>query len=148
MEILIGRVTADAKVALLKDERKVVNFSIAINDSYKPKGTEQLKKVVTYVNCSYWISEGIAQYLTKGTIVELCGRISVSAYTAIDGGAKASLNFHVNNIKLHGGASKKEDATQEAEPTQAANPTGKHNRKKNPVASAENITEPVDDLPF
>ena len=148
MEILIGRVTADAKVTALKDERKVVNFSIAINDSYKTKGTEQVKKLVTYVNCSYWIGEGIAQYLTKGTIVELCGRISVSAYTAMDGGAKASLNFHVNNIKLHGGTSKKEDAAEEAESTSPTNQTGKHNRKKATAASAENITEPVDDLPF
>ena len=30
---LVGRLTADAKVSTLKDERKVVNFSIAINDS-------------------------------------------------------------------------------------------------------------------
>src|SRR5579863_3896708 len=99
MEILIGRVTADAKVNTLKDERKVVNFSIAINDSYKQKGTEQVKKVVTFVNCSYWISEGIAKHLTKGTLVELIGRISVSAYNDLEGEAKASLNFHVNNIK-------------------------------------------------
>ena len=102
MEILIGRVTADAKVNTLKDERKVVNFSIAINDSYKQKGTEQVKKVVTFVNCSYWISEGIAKHLTKGTLVELIGRISVSAYNDLEGEPRASLNFHVNNIKLHG----------------------------------------------
>jgi single-stranded DNA-binding protein len=27
---LVGRLTADAKVSTLKDERKVVNFSIAV----------------------------------------------------------------------------------------------------------------------
>jgi len=144
MEILIGRVVSDAKVAALKDERKVVNFSIAINDSYKQKGTEQVKKVVTYVNCSYWIGEGIAAHLKKGTIVELFGRISVSAYTAMDGGAKASLNFHVNNIKLHGGGAKTEEGANETETA----PTGKDNRKKMASVSAESITEPSDDLPF
>lgn len=148
MEILIGRVTADAKVSTLKDERKVVNFSIAINDSYKQKGTEHIKKIVTYVNCSYWINEGIAEYLTKGTLVEVCGRISVNAYTGLDGEAKASLNFHVNNIKLHGKPSKNEGEVRDEENKQQANVTGKHNRKRAAPQNAEAVTEPSDDLPF
>jgi single-strand DNA-binding protein len=36
--VLIGRITKDATVKKLKDEWEVVNFSIAINDFYKPKG--------------------------------------------------------------------------------------------------------------
>jgi len=36
MEI-IGRLTSDAKVNELKDGRKVVNFNIAMNESYKSK---------------------------------------------------------------------------------------------------------------
>jgi single-strand DNA-binding protein len=139
MEILTGRITRDAEVSTLKDERKVVNFSIAINDSYRPKGAGELKKVVTYVNCSYWISAGIAPYLTKGTLVELCGRLSVNAYTSLSGEAKASLNFHVSNIKLLGRASGNEDPGRQ---------TGMGNRKRAMAADAEYITAPADDLPF
>jgi len=51
---IIGRVTADAKVNKLKDERKVVNFSIAINDSYRAKGNEQRHTGNPYVQCTYW----------------------------------------------------------------------------------------------
>jgi single-strand DNA-binding protein len=102
METLVGRVTGDAKVNALKDERKVVNFSIAINDSYKQKGTSEVKKLTTYVNCSYWLSDAIAAHLTKGTLVEVYGRISASAWTNLKGEAVANLNFHVNSIKLHG----------------------------------------------
>ena len=36
--VLIGRITKDAVIKKLKDDREVVNFSIAINDYYKPKG--------------------------------------------------------------------------------------------------------------
>ena len=43
MEIT-ARLTADAKVNTLKDERQVVNFTIAINDSYKPKESAETKK--------------------------------------------------------------------------------------------------------
>ena len=97
---IVGRITKDAVVNTLKDERKVVNFSIAINESYKPKGGERIK-VTTFCNCSYWISETMADNLKKGTLLEVTGRIYVTAYVGTDGTAKASLNCHVNAIKIH-----------------------------------------------
>ena len=96
---ITGRLTADAVVATLKDERKVVNFSVAINDSYKLKGGERVQ-VTTYCNCSYWISDKIGAYLKKGTLVELTGRIYVTPYVSKAGEAKASLNCHVGNVKF------------------------------------------------
>jgi len=124
---LVGRLTADAKVSTLKDERKVVNFSIAINDSYKPKGGELVTKITTFVNCSYWINPAIAEHLTKSTLVELSGRIGVNAWTNAEGEAKASLTFHVNGIKLHG---KGNAASKES------------------IPAASEIKEPIEDLPF
>ena len=124
---LTGRITADAKVSTVKDGKQVVNFSVAVNDSYKPKGSEVAVKVATYFNCSYWLNPGIAPYLTKGTLVECFGRISVNVWTNAEGEAKASLNLHVNSIKLHG----KSNA-----------PT------KEVVAVAPEITESLEDLPF
>lgn len=126
MEIT-GRLTADAKLSTVKDGRQVINFSVAVNDSYKPKGSEVAVKVATYFNCSYWMTPGIAQYLTKGALVECFGRVSVNAWTNAEGEAKASLNFHVNSIKLHG---KSNAATKET------------------IPAAAEITEPLDDLPF
>src|SRR5215472_12334040 len=107
MEIF-GRLTADAKVKKLKDERTVVNFSIAMNESYKVKDSNEIKKATTYFNCSYWINDRIAKVLTKGTLVELYGRIGVSTYTNNEGDIKAVLTFHVNNVKLHGKSTKNE----------------------------------------
>ncbi len=103
MEI-IGRVTADAKVTTLKDERKVVNFSIAINDSYRAKGSGERTQLTTYVQCAYLVSPSIAPYLTKGTLVELSGRMSADAWVNMDGEARAALRFHVSTLKLHGGS--------------------------------------------
>jgi single-strand DNA-binding protein len=116
---LVGRITKDAVVNQLKDERKVVNFRIAINDNYNPKGSNEVKKVTTFVNCSYWINAGIALYLIKGALVEVSGRISVSVYADLNKEAKGSLNFHVNNIKIHGNVkavtTEKEEVAQPAE---------------------------------
>lgn len=137
MQVLTGRVTADAKVTNLKEDRQVVNFSIAINDSYKPKDREAVQ-VTNYVNCSYWINPGVAGYLKKGVLVELIGRLGVNAYTSLAGEAKAAITLHVNNIKFHGGA--RQETSQ-----LAPQAIGKKNGK---AKNTEEITEPIDDLPF
>ncbi|MBI3236055.1 MAG: single-stranded DNA-binding protein, partial [Bacteroidetes bacterium] len=99
--VLIGRLTKDAVVAQLKDERKVVNFTLAVNDYYKSKGSDKGVTVTTYVNCAYWISSAIATLLKKGNLVEIAGRLSVNAYTNMQGEAKGSLTCHVDSIKIH-----------------------------------------------
>ena len=99
--VLIGRLTKDAVVAQLKDERKVVNFTLAVNDYYKPKNNDKGITITTYVNCAYWISPTIAQWLKKGALVEITGRLSVNAYKDMQGEAKGSLNCHVDSIKIH-----------------------------------------------
>ena len=99
---MTARLTGDAKVSTLKNDKQVVNFTVAINDNYKAKGSSETTKVVTYIQCDYWVNPNIAKYLTKGILVELQGRVGVNAYTSNDGEAKASITFHVNTIKLHG----------------------------------------------
>jgi single-strand DNA-binding protein len=104
---LTGRITADAKVISLSDGRKVVRFSIALNDRYKPKGSDQWKQLTTYVNCTCWQRENLAPFLTKGILVELAGRISVSAWKNAAGEAKGSLDFFVSSVKFYGGNAEK-----------------------------------------
>lgn len=99
MEIT-GRLTRDAVVAKTAKDREVVNFCIAVNDTYKAKGSRETTKIVTYIDCSYWLSAGVAQWLKKGAMVELYGRIGVNAYLNSDGKAVASLTFHTSNIKI------------------------------------------------
>jgi single-strand DNA-binding protein len=125
---MTARLTGDAKISTLKNDKQVVNFNVAINDSYKAKGSSEPTKVVTYVQCDYWVNPGVAQYLTKGTLVELQGRVGVNAYIGKDGEAKATLTFHVNTIKLHGSAGVKNET---------------------PVkTNAEAVAVAADDLPF
>lgn len=95
-----GRITKDAVTAKVSNDREVVNFSIAINDSYRPKGSDELKKIVTYIDCSYWMGSKMAQWLKKGTVVELFGRIGLNVYNNVEGKALGSLTFHTSNIKI------------------------------------------------
>ncbi len=109
MEIT-GRLTADAVVQKVNSEKQVVNFSIAINDNYKPKGSTEVKEVVTYIDCSYWLNAKTAQWLKKGTLVQLFGRIGMSVYNNSQGVAVGSLTFHTSNIKILVFAKKTETA--------------------------------------
>lgn len=99
MEI-VGRITADAKINETKSGSKVVNFTIAVNDRYK-SNTGEIKEEVTFFNCGYWLATGIAQFLQKGALVEASGRVSTHAWINPEGEAKASLNFHVDRLKIH-----------------------------------------------
>jgi single-strand DNA-binding protein len=102
MQTVIGRVTADAKIHQLDDGRKVVNFSIAENDRFKPKGSDTYKEVTNYYNCSYWMGTGVAEILKKGALIEATGRIGINVYNSVNGEAKGSLTLHINFIKTHG----------------------------------------------
>ncbi|WP_281335981.1 single-stranded DNA-binding protein [Flavobacterium eburneipallidum] len=128
---IIGRLTRDAEVRTTSQEKQVVNFSVAINDGYRNKQGERIEQT-TYFDCSYWISTKVAKILTKGTLVELTGRVSARAWTANNGELKANLNFLASTIKSHGGGKKIENLQAITE------------QQKNKVAKQE----PPDDLPF
>lgn len=100
---LTGRLTADAKVSEVKGGKKVVNFSIAINDSYKPKDGERVE-LTTYVECAYWINAKVGEFLKKGLLVQLNGRMGSRAWVNKDGDAKSSLTCNIANVKFLGGS--------------------------------------------
>ena len=104
---IIGRLTKDAEVRTLSNEKQVVNFSVATNESYKNKQGDRIEQT-TYFDCAYWISAKVATLLTKGKLVELTGRVSTRAWIGKDGEAHSGLNFHTSQIKLHGGGRKTE----------------------------------------
>ncbi len=127
MEIT-GRLTADAQVSKTNSGKEVVNFSIAINDNYKPKGASETVEVVTYINCSYWLNAKTAQYLKKAAIVQVSGRIGLSVYANSEGKPMGSLNFHVNSLKILAFA--------------------KTGEKANVLPVQQSGEQPKDDLPF
>mgnify|MGYP003613021728 CR=1 FL=1 len=99
MEIT-GRMTKDATARKVGNEKQVVNFSIVINDSYKPKGSTEYTEIATFIDCSYWLNPKLAAWLKKGAMVQLFGRIGLNTYIGNDGSAMGSLTFHINSLKI------------------------------------------------
>jgi len=147
---IIGRVTRDAEVRNLSNNKSVVSFSVAVNHDYKDKNGTRVSQT-EFFDCAYWFATGIAQYLTKGSLVELAGRVSARAWMGNDGQPKAGLNFNTTDITLHGGNGNKAEAQAQEQPQQ------RENSKAAPAEPVE-VYEPEilpaagaaidDDLPF
>ncbi|MBL0882663.1 MAG: single-stranded DNA-binding protein [Chitinophagaceae bacterium] len=122
-----GRITTDARISVVKGGKEVVNFSIALNERYKPKGSSESKEFTTYIDVAWWMNPAVGKILKKGAIVTISGRIYPRAYSDMEGNPKASINCHANKIQIiH---------------------FGKTTTKESTLESPE-ITDPVDDLPF
>ncbi len=134
MEIT-GRLTANAETRTVKGDKKVVRFTVAVNDSYRMG--EERREITNYFECSYFRNEGIAEYLKKGAIVQIFGRVGVNAYINKEGEARGSLTFHVSEIKLFGSTS-----TTGAQPAKVA----EFSVDESNVADKKE--EETDDLPF
>lgn len=130
-----GRLVRNAAVKTTNAGKELVSFSIAINDSYKAKGSSEVTKIVTYVECAYWRSTAIAPFLTKGTIVTVSGRPGVNAWKGKDDEAHGQLTCNVNDIRLLGGGTKNGSS--------AASKNDSVNQSAATVAAEDN-----DNLPF
>ena len=135
---IIGRLTRDAQVRDLSNEKKVVNFSVATNESYRNKNGERVDKA-TFFDCSYFLSPNVAKALLKGTLVELGGQVSATAWIDKQGQPKAGLNFIATHIKLHGKANLSTQDTKEIEVYEAVEIIGN---------DAAISGDSHDDLPF
>lgn len=135
---ITGRLIRDAEISTLNNDRQVVNFSIAVNDSYRNKQGEQVE-LTEYFNCAYWLSPKVAPILTKGTVVELTGRVSARAWLGSDGEVHTGLNFHTSQIKFFGGGRRTESVEDRS------GSTAKTSVKS---AKGKSAKQDGDDLPF
>ena len=111
MEIT-GRLIADATVRAVSEDKNVTGFRVAVNRTYKTQG--ERKEDTAFVDCSYWRSDAIAPFLTKGTIVQLHGFMTAEPWVSRDGEPMASLKFRTDEITLLTGSAKRNDKPKQA----------------------------------
>lgn len=132
---VIGHCGQDAVVNQVSG-KSVINFSVAHSESYMKDGVKHQK--TTWVSCGYWTDKtGVAQYLKKGTQVYVEGQPDVKMYEDKNRVQQANLTLRVFSIQLLGSKDRPESSNGTA---QQSNFTS--------TATADDITEPIDDLPF
>jgi single-strand DNA-binding protein len=138
---VIGNLGKDCVVNTVNG-KNVINFTVAHTEKYKDSQGNQQEKT-TWVDCAYWTDRtAVAQYLTKGKQVYVEGQPEARSFQRNDGTPGSSLSLRVREIQLLGGRGESGGTAYQ----QPANASSAMPGNKVPVANE--ITEPVDDLPF
>lgn len=98
---LIGRLGSDPEVRTLTNGNKVVNLSIAVDDSYKNKSGEKVER-------TYWhdlvawgkVGEIIAEYMAKGEEHMFQGKLTKRDYETSDGQKRYVTGVVVDEVLL------------------------------------------------
>lgn len=120
--LLVGRLGRDPETRFTQGGQAVCNFTVATDESFTDRsGTKQ--KRAEWHRIVVWgkLAEICQQYLTKGQLVYLEGKIQSRTYEDKKSGAqKQTTEIVVFNMKMLGGGQNREEAgEQEAQDTGA-----------------------------
>ena len=102
--ILIGRLGRDPETRHMPNGDAVCNFSIATDESWKDKNGQRQTRTEWHAITMYRkLAEIAAQYLKKGSLVYLEGRIQSRKYTGKDGIERTAYEIVCNEMKMLGG---------------------------------------------
>jgi len=82
--ILIGRLTRDPELRYVPSGAPVANFTLAVDRAFKAQNGEREADFIDIV-CWRKTAEQVSQYLTKGRLVVVDGRLQIRSYEAKDG---------------------------------------------------------------
>ena len=139
--ILIGRLGRDPECRYMPNGDAVCNFSIATSESWKDQ-SGQKKERTEWHNITMYrkLAEIAAQYLKKGSLVYLEGKIQSRKYTGKDGIERTAYEIVCSEMKMLGG--------------KAEGGEGQHNPPPPPPQARQKSAAPVpqdeidDSIPF
>ena len=99
--ILIGRLGKDPEIKYLPDGTMVTNFNLATDEQWKDKNGEKVQKtewhrIVTFGK----LAEICGNYLVKGKMVFIEGRIQTRAWEDKDGVKRYTTEIVANDMKM------------------------------------------------
>ncbi len=145
---IIGHLGQDAEVKDL-GQNQVINFSVAVSESYINKQTNEKVTNTTWYEVAKWGNNtSIAQYLKKGTQVMVEGKPTARSWQKEDASIVSVLGINALNVTLLGSAKSEGTPTPQSQ-GQHPNNSFADGPKENVPAPAANFTEEdADNLPF
>jgi single-strand DNA-binding protein len=141
---IIGYLGQDSEVKDL-GHNQVINFSVAVSESYINKTTNEKVVNTTWYECAKWGNNtAVAQFLKKGTQVLVEGKPTARSWQKEDGSIVSVLGVSVLNLELLGGA--KSENNSQAQAPQAQSPAPSSEQRNDAIGNSN--TEEHDDLPF
>lgn len=100
--VLVGRCGRDPEVKFSSSGNAICNFSIATSESWKDKATGEKKeqtewhRIVAYRK----LAEVIGQYVQKGSLIYLEGKITYREWTDKDGAKRSTTEIVADEVQF------------------------------------------------
>jgi len=137
--VLLGRSTRDCENRTTTNGKEVGNFAVAVNRGFgKDEG-------VDFFNCQYWDAVKTCQYIKKGTLLLIEGRLQSRKYTTKEGEERTVWEVIVNTARLCSGGGNGGAKVEETPPLENPFSGGSKKKESNPFGD-----NPFgdDDIPF
>lgn len=151
--ILVGRLTKDPELRYTPNGVPVATFTLAVNRSFT---NQQGERETDFINCVVWRrpAENVANFLKKGSLAGVDGRIQTRNYEGQDGKRvyvtevlAESVQFLEPKSSSAGGRSDNNDFYGNA-PKEQGNPFGNGNQNQRPAPAKQQGYTRMDDDPF
>lgn len=119
--VLVGRLTRDPELRMTANGKNVCEFSIAVQKRIRPQDGSpdaDFFRVIAWEKTAEYVSN----YLTKGRLVAVDGRLQTRKYVAQDGTNREVTEVVADNVQ--GLDRPKDDVSGEAAPSRAAVASG------------------------
>lgn len=139
--ILVGRLVRDPDLRYTPNGVAVSNFTIAAN---RPFTNEAGEREADFVNCVTWrkTAENLANYMTKGSIIGVDGRIQTRSYDNVEGKKVYVTEVVAETIQFLESKNNKPPASNDEQKNNESNQPDPQQEMLEP------IDVPQDDLPF
>lgn len=139
---LIGRVGKDPELKYMQNGDAVCNFSIATTESWKDKNSGEKRETTEWHRIQIFrkLGEIAGQYLKKGSLVYIEGKIKTREYTDKEGVKRYVTEITADEMKMLG---KKDDSV-----TPSAPPASRPHPTPSTTTSAGLFDDIDDDIPF
>jgi single-strand DNA-binding protein len=135
--VLVGRLTAEPNLRYTPNGVPVATFTLAVNRPFKTNGEQE----ADFINCVVWRkpAENVANFLQKGSLAGVDGRIQTRNYEGQDGKRVYITEVQAESVQF---LEPKKEQQQEPAPQQQTRVTDDPFNGKGTIDISE------DDLPF
>lgn len=118
--LLIGRLGKDPEIRYMPNGKGVVNFSIATSEKWKDKQGERQERTEWHTIVAFEkLAEIIAEYLRKGALVYIEGKLQTRKWQDKEGKDRYSTEIIAQQMQMLGGKPEGRREAPRERPTQA-----------------------------
>jgi len=150
--VLVGRLTKDPDLRYTQNGVAVANFTVAVNRTFT---NQQGNRETDFLNCVCWRrqAENLANYMSKGSMVGVDGRLQSRTYEGQDGKTVFVTEVVADSVQFletkNSSQNRADSSGFQPNQNQNQNPFQPNNNQEDPF---KNNGEPIDisddDLPF